>query len=200
MYANSLLKEKSKSKLILTILQCSVAARTTVQRLMLSLPGGNSFDFQHFASVCLQEKKAASTVLSHTYIPGNLSISFGYPQWSQLLSTDTRGCQLSALNRPAICLAHINNKKSMADDKGVGYTVNRNFRWISWVVRACPLVTVCFGPNKNHPAAGGSFVTFLFVPVVVRCDCCQSRCCAQTWTLVSKSVRNNSTVSGDRPV
>jgi len=56
-YASSLLKQVSESELILIILQRSVAAYTAARRLELSLPGGNSFDFQSFSSVSLQKRR-----------------------------------------------------------------------------------------------------------------------------------------------
>jgi len=91
-------------------------------------------------------------------------------------------------------------KKSTVDGEEAGYTANLRFWCISWVVGACPSVPVCFGPNKNQPVAGDSFVIFLLTLVVVRFGCHQRRCCTQIWMLVSKVVRNNSTVSGDRLV
>lgn len=61
LYANSLLKQEPKSELILPISQCCSA----VQRLELSSPGGNSFDFQHFLCIFAEMKLAQ---FSPTYI------------------------------------------------------------------------------------------------------------------------------------
>lgn len=183
LYAYSLLKHRSKSGFILTISLFSVEANIALLRLELSLPGGNRFDFSILPLyICKME---ASTVLSYMYIPGNTN-NFWYPHWSQLLSTDTRGCQFSSLNRPAICLVHVHKKawwktkKQTVGQISIFGEYSGLFGPMFWSKQ------VCFAPNKNHSETGGSFVTFLLPLVVVRFGCCQSRC---LYTNLDVSVR-----------
>ena len=67
LYANSLLKQGSKSELILTISLCS-AACAAVEGLEKNMQGWNSFDFQCFAPVTLQKKQKTKKKKQHIYI------------------------------------------------------------------------------------------------------------------------------------